>query len=223
MKLMKKLFWGKWDWLILALIGCVFILSGMLWQELPDQLPVHWNFAGEPDRYGSKFINLFALPIFSLLTLLGMSWIPRIDPFSKNYEKFAGAFMTFKAIITLFFIYLYAVVIYASFYGDNIPGNIFFIPAFSVLFIIMGYYLPRLRRNYFIGIRTPWTLSSDESWDKSHFWAGRVFVAVGLINLLGIFIDSFYSIWLFFSILSLGIIGIVIYSYFVYKKDKNNV
>jgi len=216
----KLKFWTKVDNLLLFIIFCVFGFSIYYYAKLPDKIPVHWNALGEIDRYGPKYINLFLLPGISLVTLVIMSYLPKMDPFSQNYLRFARVFQVFKVVITLFFLYLYAMVVYASFNEHSFSANVFFIPAFSLLFIIIGYYLPHLKRNFFIGIRTPWTLSSDESWDRSHFWAGRVFVSAGILNLLGLFFKPEWSFTIFISILVLGIIGITVYSYLVFLKDR---
>lgn len=216
----ENIYWTKIDWVLLVLITLALMVSLVLWTKLPDILPVHWNIAGEADRYGPKFINLFLLPIFSLVVLLLMSWFPRLDPFLKNYQRFAKAFQAFKLVLTVFFLYLYVIILYSSYFGISFSANTFFVPAFSVLFIILGYYLPRLKRNFFIGIHTPWTLTSDKSWDLSHLWAGRVFVAAGVINLLGLIFKPEAAFLLFMAILVIGAVGIVVFSYWVYRNDK---
>lgn len=216
----EEIYWTKADWLVLGLIILCFFFSAALWTRIPDIVPVHWNIQGQPDRFGPKFINLFLLPVLSLFVLAIMSYLPRLDPFAKNYRRFAKVFQVFKLVISAFFLYLYVIILYASSLQQGFSAKIFFIPAFSVLFIIIGYYLPQLKRNFFIGIRTPWTLSSDKSWNKSHHLAGRIFILAGIANLIGIFLPATAAFYLFLGILITGGLIITIYSYWVYQQDR---
>jgi uncharacterized membrane protein len=213
-------YWTKIDWLLLVMILLALGVSLVLISQFPERVPVHWNIAGEADRYGSKYINLFLLPLLSLAALLMMSWLPKFEPFGRNYRRFATAFQVYKVILTGFFLYLYVIILYSSYFRTGFSASVFFVPALSVLFVILGYYLPRLKRNFFIGIRTPWTLYSDESWDKSHLLAGRVFVAAGIVNLLGLIFRPELAFGLFMVVLVVGVLGITVYSYLVYKADK---
>jgi len=206
---------------ILGLILLSFLVGIALYDHLPDKIPMHWNLKGEVDSYGSKFYGTFSLPFFTLITYLILIALPKIDPKRENYAQFAHVYNIFTALMVLFLLSLYGVVLLASFgYQPNV-GVIVRI-GLGLLFIVMGIYLPKIKHNYFIGIRTPWTLASEEVWIKTHKVGGILFVSAGVLIILSILFDDVVGFFItMFSIFLFAAVSTV-YSYLVYRKSSNS-
>ncbi len=143
-------------------------------------------------------------------------FIPRIDPLKKNIEKFRGYFENLILVIILFLFYIYSLTLLWNLnYRFDMTAAI--IPAIGLFIFYTGTVLERAKRNWFIGIRTPWTLSSDEVWDKTNKLGGKIFKAVGIISLLGI-VFADYAIYIFLAPLLSGVFYVMVYSYFEYQK-----
>jgi uncharacterized membrane protein len=206
----------KKEILPIILIIFAFLVGLSLYPKLPDQVPSHWNTQGEVDAWSGKTFAVFFFPTITLVIYLLITLIPLIDPFRKNYLKFAKAYFWFRMLFVAFFVSLYFYTLWSAF-GMKLSINYFIIPLLSLFFILIGLFLPKVKRNYFVGIRTPWTIHSEETWDKTHKFAGRSFVVAGLISFLGIFIPDYSFIIFIIAILSAALIP-VIYSYFVFKR-----
>lgn len=198
--------------LIMLLVGAAFYNSGCL----PDKLPTHWNIKGEVDGYGSKGFVLLFFPLLTLALYVLMLLVPLIDPLRKNYQKFKKAYFFIRLLLILFFAALYFYTFLAAM-GTRLGIKYFMIPLLSLLFIGLGEALPQIKRNYFAGIRTPWTLNSDIVWQKTHQFAGKTFMAAGLVSLLALFTGQF-AFWVFMVIIIAGALLPVAYSYWIYRQ-----
>ncbi len=202
---------------IAVIVLLLFAVSAFFYPQLPDKLASHWNAAGQADGYSSKFWGLFLLPIIAAVLTLFLLLIPRLDPLKANVEKFKGYYYGFIILFLLFFLYLHLLtIVYNLGYAFNM--TMFLVPAFSVLFYYMGVMVSKAKRNYFIGIRTPWTLSSDSVWDKTHKLGGKLFKIAAIITLLGVLLGQ-YAIWFMLVPISLVAIITVVYSYLVFRKE----
>lgn len=206
----------KKEFIPITLIILAFIVGLFLYSELPDQVPSHWNAQGEVDAWSGKTFAVLFFPLITLVIYLLMTFIPLIDPLRKNYLKFAKPYFWFRTLFVLFFVSLYFYSLWSAF-GAELKINYFMTSAMSLLFILLGVFLPKVKKNYFVGIRTPWTLHSEETWDKTHKFAGKAFIIAGLISLLGNLIPGYSFIIFIIAVLSAAFIPIV-YSYFVFKK-----
>ena len=206
----------KKEILPVALIVLAFIVGGFLYPDLPEKIPSHWNIKGEVDAWSSKNFAVFFYPCITLGIYLLMTFIPLIDPLRRNYPKFYIPYFWFRTVFVLFFVLLYFYTLWAAL-GTKLNINYFIIPAFSILFIVIGIFLPKVRKNYFVGIRTPWTIHSEEVWDKTHQLAGKFFIAGGIMALLSLFLPK-YSVLFFVVAIFLAAFIPVIYSYFVFRK-----
>jgi len=178
----------------------------------------HWNIQGQVDGYMPKFWGLFLMPFISLAMFLLLILIPKIDPLKENIEKFRKYFDGFIILITLFLFYLYLLTIFWSL-GYRFDMSRFLVPALGILFYYCGVLIEKSKRNWFIGIRTPWTLSSDRVWDKTHQLGGKLFKLAGIIALLGIFFPS-YSFFIVLIPVIAASIYTVVYSYLEFRKEK---
>ena len=168
-----------------VLVFFSFVVGLYLYPNMPATLDSHWNSAGQADGTSSKFSGLFAIPIVSLVLFLVMLFIPRIDPRKENIKKFQGYYDAIVLVMVVFFFYVYVLSIWWNL-GWRFNFGIALLPAFTVLFWFMGLLLEKAKMNWFIGIRTPWTLSSERVWNKTHKVGARLFKVAALITLLGL-------------------------------------
>lgn len=199
----------------LVLVIIPFILIAIFWNALPDKIPAHWNAAGEVDRYDGKS-GILLLP-FVNLSIYALLWmIPFIDP-KKNFGQFFNTFEKIQALLISFFFGLF-LVIFGSVLGYISRVEVWIMYLTLGLLLFIGNYLGKVRPNYFLGIRTPWTLESEEVWVKTHRLAGKLWV-FSMIAL--IIISLFISSKVFFQIFIYGVIIValipIVYSYFLYN------
>jgi len=208
----------KTNIIIIIVILISFAIGIYFYSQFPDRIASHWNIKGEVDSYMSKFWGLFLMPIILLGLWLLFLLIPKIDPLKKNIEKFRKYYNGFVVLISLFLFYIYLLAI-AWNTGMRFDMGRAMVPAMGILFYYIGILLKHAKRNWFIGIRTPWTLSSDKVWEKTHEIAGKFFKIAGVIAILGIFFPK----WVFLIVVVpviLFTIYIFVYSYFLYQKEK---
>lgn len=211
------------NYLIFSAIVAVlmFALSAWAWGQIPAdaQIPVHWGINGQPDRYGGKFEGLLLMPIIVTAVAALLAVVPRIDPRGENIKRSSKAYGALWIAIMLFFLFLHGSLIFSTL-GRDVPIDMIVPGGVGLLFIIIGNYMGKVRRNYMFGIRTPWTLASDLSWNKTHRLGGRLFILLGLLMIsTALFTTGAVT----FGIMFAGIIGLLItvfaYSYTVWKQD----
>lgn len=202
---------------VLSIILISFIIGIYLYSKMPERMASHWNIQGEVDGYITKFWGLFLIPFVSFVLYLFFVLIPRIDPLKNNIEKFRKYFDTFIVLLMSFLLYLYLLTIFWNL-GFRFNFIQFLVPAFSILFFYTGVLIENSKRNWFVGIRTPWTLSSDAVWSKTHELGGKLFKIAALISLIGIVFEN-YAIYLIILPIFFVAIYTTVYSYFEYKKQ----
>ena len=156
---------------LLLLIALMFGAALVVWPSAPSDIPVHWNASGQVDRYGGKFEGLLLLPLMALGLYLLMRYLPNIDPGRLNYARFGGAYTAIRAGVLLLMAGIYAMVI-AWVLGSPVDVSRAVPLAVGALFVLFGSVLGQVQPNWFVGIRTPWTLSSTESWSRTHRLGG---------------------------------------------------
>jgi uncharacterized membrane protein len=199
-------------------IAAMFVVAALCWSHASDRIPVHWNWRGEVDRYGGKFEGLLLLPIISLGLYLLLLVLPLFDPGKANYRTFAGAYNLIRLTITLFLSAIYAVGVLVSL-GYHVDMNTVIGLAMGLLFIVLGNVMGKIRPNWFVGVRTPWTLSSKLSWTKTHRLAGWLFIVMGLLAVAWAISQSVWMLGLMIAVDFACGITMVVYSYLVYRKD----
>jgi uncharacterized membrane protein len=207
----------KSEIIIVGIILLSFAVGIYYYAQMPEKLASHWNDQGQVDGYMSKFWGLFLIPIISMGMLLLFILIPRIDPLKSNIQQFRKYYDGFVVLIMVFLFYLYLLTI---FWNSGYTFNMitFLSPALAILFYFTGILIENAKRNWFIGIRTPWTMSSDKVWDKTHKIGGKWFKIAGLLTLIAVFFDS-YAIFVIVVPVIIVSIYTVIYSYFEYQKE----
>lgn len=202
--------------LILTSIIILFpILVGLLlWNRLPERIPTHWNFSGEIDGWSGKPFGVFFLPLF----LLAMHWFcvgcMAIDPKQKNIGGKAEAMvfwmMPVMSVVMSFFIY--GVALGLSLSVNRVMGVLV-----GLMYLIVGNYMPKCKRNYTVGYKLPWTLDNDENFSKTHRLAGKCWVVSGILLLLSAMLGGF---WIALAIAMVLSFVPMVYSYRLYRKQK---
>jgi uncharacterized membrane protein len=208
----------KAEWFLLVMVVASFIIGAVFYPYLPTQVVSHWSAAGQPNGYMSRLWGVLALPIIFLLVAIVLFFLPRIDPKRRNIEKFRKYFDYFIIAFAIFFYYLYLLTLVWN-VNDNFNLTIALIPALAALFYLLGFFLPHTESNWTIGIRTPWTLSSERVWKKTHAIGGIAFKICAVFILFGVIFPS-AAIWLIIVPILVTAIGLVVYSYLLYRKER---
>jgi uncharacterized membrane protein len=184
---------------------------------MPENMASHWNEKGEVNGYMPKIWGLFLVPIISFVLFLLFVAIPKIDPLKKNIEKFRKYFDTFMLLIILFLFYVYLLTI---FWNLGLRFNFFpvLVPVFSFIIYYSGVLIENSKRNWFIGVRTPWTLSNDEVWNKTNKLGGKLFKIAAIFALIGIIFGN-YAIYFVISPIIIASFYTIVYSYLEYQKQ----
>ena len=204
---------------ITLVLLAVFLVMGLaVWDFVPDQMASHWNINDQVDGTMSKFWGVFLVPIMATGMFLLFIIVPNIDPLKANIAQFREAFNLFILLIMLFFGYLWALTIAWNLGYTQFRMSTAMLPAMGLLFMYVGYMLRKAKRNFFIGIRTPWTLSSDVVWDKTHQLGSVLFIISGALALVGSLFGR-NAIWFVMVPLLGSTLFLVIYSYVLYQQE----
>ncbi len=200
--------------MILSILGTAYIYN-----QLPNEIPTHFNFNGEVDDYSHKSAA-FVTAVLPLLLYIMMIYLPKIDPRKHSYLKHKKAYYIFRIIIILFLIIIHWATMSTAL-GHEINVGLIVKLGIGLLFIIIGNYMPQIRQNYFFGIKTPWTLANDLVWKKTHRLGGITFIIAGVLMVIAAFFKGMVV-----GVLSIGSLIIatavpLIYSYIEYKKISN--
>ncbi len=208
----------RYDYITIAVIIAMFVTTLLVWQRVPDSLPVHWNAAGEIDRYGSKVEGLLLLPMIAIGMYLLILFLPKIDPKRKDQDPMLLSFFALISTLPLVVIYFTTVAI-ALGYDIALPRVLTF--TIGVMFLLLGNIMPKVQSNWFIGIKTPWTLESEHSWFMTHRLAGWMMSIGGLLAMVSSFV--FPIQWLMIPIIALVVVTLLLipYSYIAWKNDPN--
>jgi uncharacterized membrane protein len=207
----------KSEIIVLAIILASFVIGIYVYTQLPETIATHWNAQGQVNGYMSKFWGLFLMPFISFVLFLLFIMIPKIDPLKQNIAKFRGYFDNFVVLVILFLFYIYLLSIFWNL-GFTFNFVRALVPAFAILIFYTGILIEHTKRNWFIGIRTPWTMSSDKIWEKTHKVGGKLFKIVAIASLIGIFFEGL-AFYLMLFLLFAGVIYVVAYSYFEFNRQ----
>ena len=206
--------------ILLLLVLLSAVIGAVAYPALPDQIASHWNAAGEADGAMPKFWGVFLFPALMGVLLIAYVAIPKIDPLRANIESFRTYYDKLWVAMFLFFFYIFGLMLAWNF-GYRFNFTALMIPAMAFLWYSLGVLLEKSRRNWFVGIRTPWTLSSDAVWEKTHTLGGKLFRVAAMLGLAGFFFrDPNYAIALV-AIPAAAIAAItIVYSYAAYRREE---
>ncbi len=208
----------KTEILPILILAAAIISSFYFYSHFPEKVPTHWNFAGEVDDWGSRAIA-FIIPAVMVIMYVLFMVLPFLDPKKEKYEQFSKVYHVFKDIIILFMAIIYFATSLNAL-GYNLPIGIIVPVGVGLLFIIIGNYMGKIKSNWFVGIRTPWTLSSEEVWNKTHRFGGKMFMLGGVLIAIDAFLPINYRLAVFMAAIILVLLGTVGYSYLIYLKEK---
>jgi uncharacterized membrane protein len=207
------------QWLLIA---AMFLAGAIAWPFAPERIPAHWNAYGQIDRYGGKFEGLLMLPLMALGLYLLLIVVPKLDPGRANYDRFRIAYAIIRIAILALLAAIQTVILLVAF-GVHVEMNLVVMPLMGVMLIVLGGVMGKIRPNWFVGVRTPWTLSSKLSWSRTHRLGGWLFILVGLLAIGLAFAPQPWGLFVWMSSIVVATLGLVVYSYFVWRQDPDRV
>ena len=201
---------------VFILISASLAISACVYQSMPEQMASHWNAAGDVDGYLPRFLGVFMMPVVSLFMLGLFLVVPKVDPLKANIEKFRDYYDKFILLMVAFLFYIHALTL-AWNLGFEFGMGSFVVPAIGVIIYYAGVLMENAKRNWFIGIRTPWTLSSDKVWDRTHKLGSRLFKIAGALMVIGLLFPE-YLLVLVAPVVVFSLY-LIVYSYLEYKKE----
>lgn len=202
------------------LVSVAFVLIAMgvaiwLYPRLPAQVPTHWDLAGNVNGYTPRFWAA-AMPALSVLALALLTWLlPVISPRKFRIESFTKVFVGLMLVVQAFVLVIGLCVLLGG-AGFALPTQKVAMLATGALLMVLGNYMGKLRRNFFIGIRTPWTIASEATWERTHRFGGRLFMLAGVLVLVTSALDA--PLWVPIACIAAAALIPVIYSYVIYRR-----
>ena len=200
------------------IIGLLFAAGIILYPSLPARMDSHWDAQGAVNGTMPRFWGAFLMPIIALLLVALLFAIPYIDPRRRNIERFRGIYDSFVVVMVLFLAYLHGLTL-AWNLGLRFSFLPWFLPAMALLFWYLGHLVGEAQPNWFIGIRTPWTLSSDDVWRKTHALGAKLFKLTAIVTLVGVLVPALAFLFLLVPVLATALF-LVVYSYVLYRKEE---
>ena len=206
----------------IVLLAQVALAAYGVWAAGPDtQVPVHWGVDGQPDGWSTALVGFSLMPLITAGIVALFAAIPRIEPRRRNLERSASAYRTTATAVVVFLGVAQGVVVFASL-GGSLPMNVIVGLGVGLLFVVMGNVMATVRSNFMFGVRTPWTLTSDLSWDRTNRLVGRLFVIAGLTLIVLTFTgNAELIVWVMVGWIAVILVGGFWYSYRVWASDPN--
>ncbi len=200
----------------ICLIPFIYLL--IIWNQLPENIPTHWNIHGEVDKYSGKN-SAFLLVGLSLLIQVLMKYLPALDPRKENYEAFQDSYYKLRLLITLFFSFISVMILYVSASNKIESFTQIIGVSLCLLFAGIGNYMGTIKPNFFVGVRTPWTLSNEDIWRKTHSLAGKLWFFGGIaLTIPTLLIPSPAQFFVMLSGIILLSVFPMVYSYLIFRK-----
>ncbi|MDD5527949.1 MAG: SdpI family protein [Patescibacteria group bacterium] len=209
----------KSEFFSILLIVISIIASFYFYVHFPDRVITHWNLAGEPNGYSGRAFAAFFFPALFVGMYLLFIFLPMLDPRKERYAEFAKIYNVFRNLIIFILVVIYFVASFNNL-GANLNINVWVPGAVGLLFIVLGNYMGKIKPNWFVGIRTPWTLSSETVWNKTHRFGGKVFIIGGLLMISAGLAPLSWRLPIFVADIIILLFGTVVYSYFAYLQEK---
>ena len=199
----------------LILVLAAVLMSAVLYPRLPETLPSHWNLHGQPDGFVHKPFGPFLGPAIMAGVLLLFMALPAISPRGFRFETFRPVWAILEGSV-LALLFLFDTLALMQGMGKPVDMNRGVEAGVGLLLVVLGNFMGKVTRNFFVGIRTPWTLASEEVWLRTHRFGGRLFVLAGLVLLVSAFLGGGWAV----AAIAIGSAAIlsVVYSYVVYRR-----
>lgn len=206
----------KLTFILSFLLTLAVLAAGLILQpQFPEQMAVHWNAQGVADGYGSHFTGVWLIPVIMVGLTLFLLVIPSIDPLRQNIKEFLPQYLGFVLIFNVFFAYIQVLTLIFN-TGVHFNMTSYIIPPMGLFIYFAGVLIQHAKRNFFIGVRTPWTLMDDQVWHETHQLGAKLFKISGAIALLGIILPSL-GIWLLMLPVLVSTVVIIVFSYIRYR------
>lgn len=206
-------------WLGLIFVFASVLFSSFVYNELPARVATHFDASGQPNGWSSRAVAAYLIPLVNLLFVGIANVIPKVLPRRENFVRFEDTYWFIMNVIIAFLCAMNVVVLGRAL-GWPVNITTFVLLGIGGMFMIMGNVMPRIRSNWIMGIRTPWTLDSDSVWRATHRVGGRTFVIGGLVTMIAAFLPA--RLQPVVAIVALVIAGFipVVYSYFAWRREK---
>jgi len=193
------------------------VIGLLLWNKLPERMVIHWNGSGEPDGWSSKWFAVFGMPLILFVAHWGAIFFTTHDPKNKNQNsKLFDIIILLMPITSLEF----CSATYAIAMGRDVNINFLAGIFLGIVFVLVGNYLPKCKQNYTIGIKIVWTLHDEENWNKTHRFAGKLWVIGGVVVLATAFISFERFLYVLLPLTVIMTSAPILYSYIHFKKEK---
>lgn len=216
---MKNKIFNILSW-VFAIVPIIIII--LTYEKLPNMIPMQWGYDGMVNRYDDKN-SIWIIGCLGIILKIFFIILPKIDPKRKNYNKFQGFYEGFTLFMIIFIFIITSITIFESLYPNRINIDRVISILLGVFFIIIGNYMPKIKPNFFMGIKNPWTISNEDVWKKTHRLGGKIFFIIGIfITLIGFILNRKIS---FIITIFIFIACIVLYvmSYIWYKKIEKQI
>ena len=210
---------SRWFGLVIAAVAVA--VSIWAYPQLPPTVATHWNVRGTPDGFSSRAVAVAIIPGVILVITALFNVLPRLDPRRENYTKFIGTYWLIANAVILFILIGHAMII-ATGLGFAVKIDRLMPIGVGLLFIVLGNYLTRVEPNWFVGIRTPWTLSSDTVWRKTHRTGGWLMVVGGFVIAACAFLPHGAFLPLFIGAIVIVAVIPIVQSYILWKREKHD-
>jgi len=203
--------------IVTTLVLLLPMLAGLLlWDRLPERLPIHFNSAGEADGWGGRAMAVFGLPAILIAIHWGCSLVSLLtDPKAENLE---GKMMGFVFWVCPVMSLLLMGMVYAAALGGDVPVAVIMTLFLGLMSVVIGNWLPKCRQTYTLGIKLPWTLADEDNWNRTHRFAGPVWVVGGLLMMLASLLE--HKQVAVVAILLVMIAVPTVYSYLLFRKSR---
>lgn len=188
-----------------------------MYPSLPNPAPIHWNLHGQADGYGPSWVNVALMPLVSLALFGLLLGLPLLGPFRENFEQFRRAYAVICVALMAALAALHVIIVLKS-GGSGLPIGASIATVIGLLLVVLGNTFGKIRRNFYVGIRTPWTLANEVVWEKTHRLGGRLFVASGLITVVAAwFAGELVTLIVLLGGVCASSIWAIVYSYRCYR------
>jgi uncharacterized membrane protein len=195
----------------------MLLFTVVVWPRLPERVPTHWNLRGEVNGWSGKTFGGFFVPALAAAIWLLMPLLRLLDPRRENYDRFDSTFFTLVNGIVLFMGAMHVLMLGSALGWPIDMGRASFV-LIGLVFIVLGNFLPRVRSNWWIGVRTPWTLENDRVWRETHRLAGWTFVAAGVVSIGAVLLPAPVRGPIAFGALALGGVSPAVWSYVLWRR-----
>ncbi|MHB9286263.1 SdpI family protein [Halobacteriales archaeon Cl-PHB] len=192
------------------------VVSALVYPDLPEEMAIHFGSSGEPNNFVARPLAVVSMPALSVALLALFDVLPRVDPLGENFAEFE-AYYDLVVVLTVGVLAYVQILILGWNLGYDVPVTQAIVPLLAVVYYVVGVVVENAEQNWFVGIRTPWTLSSEEVWDRTHRRSGILFKLAGVVSLSALVYPQHFELLVIGPIAVAALLPTV-YSYLVYRR-----